>query len=305
MRTPGKIGVGLTYVLGLELFLSLGLGVMGAPHPGAAEPDRAKDQAVAEDLTRLQGTWQLIFAKSDGKKTPEAQVKQIRVIIENDHHTVMFGDQVVVHKVKFTLDPTTSPKSTEDTLEQAPHKGKKIRGIYRVDGDSLTSCVGPIDGPRPTEFASMPGSGWTLRRYRRVKPVTDAAHVGSEDANDKEYKAFEGTWRFVSLEMGGKALPAETFKAARLICKGREFTSIDSGETSRGTYSVDVTQSPKTIDATFTDGPSKGHVLRGIYELKGDIYKVCMSLPGEARPNTFESKPGSRHVLEVLQREKP
>src|SRR5262249_1626001 len=183
-----------------------------------------------------------------GKKTPEEQVKSIRVIIENDHHTVMFGDQVVVHKVKFTIDPATSPKSTEDTLDQEPHKGKKIRGIYRVDGDSLTSCVGPIDGPRPTEFTSKPGSGWPLRRSRRVKPAANAAHLGPDDANAKEYKAFEGTWRFVSLEIEGNAIPAEAFQAARLICKGREFTSTDPGETSRGTYSVDVTQSPKTID---------------------------------------------------------
>jgi uncharacterized protein (TIGR03067 family) len=302
-----KIGVGPTFVLGSVLWLGLGAKARETPRPGATEPAKSKEmeKAIAVDLEKLQGTWQLTSAETDGQKAPEAQVKQIRVIIEKDHHTVMLGHQVVVHKVKFSIDPTTSPKSTEDTLDQEPNKGKKIRGIYRVEGDSLTSCVGPIDGPRPTEFASKPGSGWTLRRYRRVKLSADAAPGGPDDANAKEYKAFEGTWRFVSLQIQGKAIPAEAFQAARLICKGRDFTSIDSGGTSRGTYAVDTTQSPKTIDATFTDGPNKGQTLRGIYDLKDDTYKVCMSINGKDRPKTFESKLGSGHVLEVLQREKP
>jgi len=76
---------------------------------------------------------------------------------------------VVAAQVPFTVDPTTMPKSTEDTLVQARYTGKKIRGIHRLEGDKLTSCVGAIDAPRPTEFASKPGSGQTLRRFLRVK----------------------------------------------------------------------------------------------------------------------------------------
>ncbi|MFI5456654.1 MAG: TIGR03067 domain-containing protein [Isosphaerales bacterium] len=286
--------------LGCGLILGLKAGAGGAAVPDDSAPSQAKNQAVAAELKKFQGTWQLVSAETDGKTMPEEQVKQIRVIIEGDHHTVTFDGKVVAENVKFTVDPTTMPKSTEDTLEQEPHKGKKIRGIYLLEGDKLTSCVGAIDAPRPTEFASKPGSGQSLRRFQRV---SDAA-LAHEKATAKEYQAFEGSWRFDSIQAGGNDLPADSLKTSRLICKGRDFTAVSPEGTDHGTFSVDVSKSPKTIDVTFTEGANKGQTLRGIYVLKDDTYKVCMAVPGKDRPKAFETKPDSGHVLEVLKREK-
>jgi len=170
------------YALGCGLILGLKAEASGAAVPDDPATSRANNQAVAAELKRFQGTWQLLSAETDGKAMPEAQVKQFRVTIEGDHHTVTFDGKVVAEKVKFTVDPTTVPKSTEDTLDQEPHKGKKIRGIYLLEGDKLTSCVGAIDAPRPTEFASKPGSGQSLRRFQRVN---DAA-IAHEKATAKE-----------------------------------------------------------------------------------------------------------------------
>jgi uncharacterized protein (TIGR03067 family) len=290
--------------LGCVLILGLDTHVNGAPLPGDTEPEGKKNQAIAAELAKLQGTWQLISAETNGKKMPEDQVKQIRVKIEKDHHTVTFGDQVVVHGVKFTLDPTTQPKSIEDALAEEPNKGKKIRGIYLVEGDSLTSCVGAIDAPRPTEFSSKPGSGQSLRRFQRVKTVATAKPGDTEEVNAKEYRAFEGTWRTVSIQADGKDLPAEAFKSSRLICKGCDFTTITDDGTSRGTFLVDATKSPKTMDITITEGGAKGVTFRGIYELKGDTYKLCGSPKGKERPTEFDGKPGSGYILQVLERVK-
>jgi uncharacterized protein (TIGR03067 family) len=297
MRTAAWGWIKLLGVVGCGLLLGLRAQAGDPARSGDDAPGTGRNKAIATELEKLRGTWQLLSAESDGKKTPDEQVKQIRVIIDGDHHTVMFGQKAVVHKVRFTLDPTTDPKSIEDQLDQEPYKGKKIRGIYRLEGDRLMSCVGPIDGPRPTEFIAKPGSGWTLRRFRRVEPAPVA------DAGD--YRAFEGTWRFISLRIGGKDVPAAAFKDARLICKGRDFTYIDVEGPSHGTFSLGQNQSPKTIETVFTDGPNKGQTLIGIYELEGDTYRVCMSLSGKDRPKEFDSKSGSGHVYEVLRREKP
>src|SRR5262249_30771187 len=154
--------------LGCGLISAAQSDARGAPRSDDRPSSQPKHDAVAEELKIIQGTWQLVASKTDGKAMPEEQVKKIRVVIEGDHHTVTFDGKPVAGRVKFTVDPTTEPKSTEDTLTQEPHKGKKIRGIYRLEGDKLTSCVGAIDAPRPTEFASKPGSGQSLRRFERV-----------------------------------------------------------------------------------------------------------------------------------------
>ena len=131
------------------------------------EDDKAA--LVREEMKKFQGVWQLVSAEKEGVKTPEEQTKQVRVTIKGNTHTVTFGDQVVAHDVTFEVDPSATPKQTTDTLTDAENRGKQIKGIYKLEGDELTSCVAPLGKPRPTEFASPAGSGHTLRVFRRVK----------------------------------------------------------------------------------------------------------------------------------------
>jgi uncharacterized protein (TIGR03067 family) len=132
----------------------------------AALAREANEDAVKKELARFQGTWQLVSAETDGKKLPEEQAKMIRVVIQGNKHTVYFGKKAVVHGVRFTIDPSKKPKEVEDTLKD----GKKILGIYELNGDTLTSCVAPVGKARPKEFTGRAGSGWTLRVFKRVRP---------------------------------------------------------------------------------------------------------------------------------------
>lgn len=137
----------------------------GERDPGG---DPARKTAVEAEIARFQGTWQLLSAEKEGKKSPEETVKQITVTIKGNTHTVRFGDQVVAHNVSFEVDPSKNPKWTTDTITEGPDKGKQILGIYKLEGDTLTSCVAPLGKDRPTEFSAKPGSNYTLRTFKRA-----------------------------------------------------------------------------------------------------------------------------------------
>jgi uncharacterized protein (TIGR03067 family) len=126
--------------------------------------------------------------------------------------------------------------------------------------------------------------------------------AADEDAK-KEYERFTGTWKFASIEVDGKKVPEEALKGA-LILKGDKWTLKHGDETGSGTYKVDLSKKPKTIDIEIMEGPQKGETMKGIYKLEGDTYTVCLAFKGKDRPTDFASKPGSGHVLEVLKREK-
>jgi uncharacterized protein (TIGR03067 family) len=268
---------------------------------GLDEPARpSRHEEVARELARFQGTWRLFSATTDGEAMPAERAREFTVTIAGDKHTVRMGDRVIAHDVKFEIDPTATPKAVTDTVLDGQDKGTVIRGVYKIEGDTLTSCVAAPGGERPTGFDAPAGSGRSLRVLRR-EPVS----AGDKEKDVDEYCKFEGTWAIESLEVDGKSMPAGLFKGVTLILKGNGYTHREPGVEAHGTYTVDVSNTPKTIDVTFNDGPHKGKSALGIYELKGDTYRLCIGLVGSSRPTEFATKPGSGHALEVLKRPKP
>jgi uncharacterized protein (TIGR03067 family) len=135
--------------------------------------------------------------------------------------------------------------------------------------------------------------------------TTPGARADDKADVEKELKKFEGTWTFESSETGGKELPPGELKKLILTFEGNKHTVKNGDEVIQvGTQKLDPSKSPKAIDVTMAEGPNKGAVMLGIYEIEGDTLKVCFDPRGKKRPTEFKSAPGSENFVNVHKRVK-
>jgi uncharacterized protein (TIGR03067 family) len=126
-----------------------------------------------------------------------------------------------------------------------------------------------------------------------------------EDANAVDLKKMQGDWVVVSMVKDGTKIPDDDAQALFRSMKDNTYTITRYTRViSKGTFKIDATKKPKTIDATPAGPADKAQPVLGIYELSADTLKICSAPPGKERPTTFEAKEGSEHTMIIWQREK-
>ena len=126
------------------------------------------------------------------------------------------------------------------------------------------------------------------------------------DAIADEMEKLQGTWKQIAYQRDGVTEPLdEQGWQPRVIFTGDRFvvTLADGSIPIKGTYKLDPTRDPKTIDWNDTIGEDAGKTLLAIYSLEGDRLVFCAAYPGQERPTEFRTRPGQ--VLRVSQREMP
>ena len=140
-----------------------------------------------------------------------------------------------------------------------------------------------------------------------VAAVMLAADKNKDDVK-KDKDLLQGVWRAVAAESGGEALTLT--KDSVTIFENDTF-AVKTGDVVqvKGTFKIDTTKEPKTIDMTVTGGQvegDKGKVVRGIYEVEGKTLKWCAAEPGnETRPKEFATNTGTKHSLITYKKDKP
>ncbi len=126
------------------------------------------------------------------------------------------------------------------------------------------------------------------------------AYVGGvakgDDAAKSDLKLFQGTWQPVFVKnLQGELASADELKAIRLVVKGSEFTFTNKGESISGTFTIDPSKTPKTIDFQLANSNSRDEKFLGVYEIRGERRLSCFALPKEARPR--ELRPTAKGYL--------
>ncbi len=123
--------------------------------------------------------------------------------------------------------------------------------------------------------------------------AADDAKSGKKDAEAR--KKLVGIWKGRVI----KGATGHNLTFTTDLIKGKRGEKQDLGE---GSFKLDLTSKPARLDASPTKGPEKGETYLGIYLLKGDTLKWCVSTPGNERPTEFATR-GTQFFL-VLKREK-
>jgi uncharacterized protein (TIGR03067 family) len=141
----------------------------------------------------------------------------------------------------------------------------------------------------------------TLLIWAALLPAADAA---ATDANAIDLAKMQGDWMVVSTTINGAKLPDEEAQTLFRTINGDHYQIFRFSKTiSRGTFKIDATKKPKTIDSTPGASAKKQPIL-GIYEFDGKTLRICNAGPGMPRPTEFGAKAGSNQTEVVWQPEK-
>lgn len=127
-------------------------------------------QPVEDALKKIQGTWLATKAEQDGK--PAKDVDGHRLSFAGNRFQLHSKDGKLLYEGTFRVEPGAKPAAIDFDHTLGSLKGKVWKGIYALDGDTLTTCdnAPSLDKGRPTAFEAKAGSGYVLITFSRAKP---------------------------------------------------------------------------------------------------------------------------------------
>src|SRR5262245_279891 len=119
---------------------------------------------------KLQGAWTVTKAQRDGKAADD--VVGHRLTFTGNRFEIQTKDGKQDYVGTFDVDSRMKPAAIDFSHTEGALKGKTWKGIYALDGDTLTICDNALnlDKPRPTTFEAKAGSGYVLVTLKRAKP---------------------------------------------------------------------------------------------------------------------------------------
>jgi len=114
-------------------------------------------QPAEEAQKKLQGIWTATKAERDGKAADD--VVGHRLSFTGKRFQIQSKDSKPLYAGTFRVDPSAKPAAIDFEHTDGASKGKAWKGIYTLDGDTLTICdnAANLDKGRP---ARVRGKEW-------------------------------------------------------------------------------------------------------------------------------------------------
>jgi uncharacterized protein (TIGR03067 family) len=126
-------------------------------------------QAAEEPQKKLRGTWTATKAERDGKAADD--VVGHRLSFTGNRFQIRSNDGKPLYAGTVRVDPSVKPAAIDFEHTEGVLKGKAWKGIYVLDGDTLTICDNApnLDKGRPATLEAKSGSGYVLITFKPAK----------------------------------------------------------------------------------------------------------------------------------------
>jgi uncharacterized protein (TIGR03067 family) len=127
-------------------------------------------QPAEEAQKKLQGPWTATTAERDGQAADD--VVGHRLSFAGNRFQIQSKDGKLLYAGTVRVDPSAKPAAIDFEHTEGAVKGKAWKGIYALDGDTLTICDNApnLAARRPAAFEAKGGAGYVLVTFRRAKP---------------------------------------------------------------------------------------------------------------------------------------
>ena len=257
-----------------------------------------------EELRSLEGEWRLSSLEIDGRAMPREMLTHMRILFDGDRFRTESPE--ANYDGIFTIDVDATPAQIDIEFVEGPEAGNTAYGIYELDGDRMSLCLGLVGASRPAAFATRPGSGHALECLRRASaerpanvtggtpPPKETVRVEREDPSAFDVKMtpllrrLEGEWIPVRLVRDGTTMPDQWLSFGSRTMVGNEIKVVFGGQTMvHAKVRIDESVTPMAVDYLNLDGKQAGTVSRGIMDWVGDEARFLIAGPGQPRPADF------------------
>jgi uncharacterized protein (TIGR03067 family) len=263
-----------------------------------------------QDLRALEGEWHFAQLEVDGQQVPASMFGASRILIDGDRFRSESPE--ATYEGVFIIDVEATPKRIDIEFVEGPEEGNWSYGIYELQGDRLTFCLGLVGSDRPPRFATTKGSGHALEHLTRASAARPANVTGGVKKPKSEstaalpvdpaafngpvtplLKKLQGEWLAVELDRDAKPMPKEWLAYGSRTMDGNETKVIFGGQTMvHAKVKIDESVTPIAVDYLNLSGQAKGRVTLGIMDWIGGDVRFLMASAGQPRPTAFEPGPG-------------
>jgi len=152
------------------------------------DKEKPVDKPLTEDqkkeLEKLSGTFKIKQFEREGKAFSKDEIGKMKVVQKGAEWTFHLGDDST--QGKDVPYPDKKPKEIDSVYLNGPANGKTVKGIYKVDGDTVTYCWAEPDKARPKDFTTKEKDGLTLMVLEKVTKDEEDKDKDKSEKKDKD-----------------------------------------------------------------------------------------------------------------------